>query len=111
VVLVLFGALAGAAVGGAGAASEQRRRDAARVSLFVTVADLSSAEVSNGRVSIEGGVAVANGGPVPVEVSGPQDGDFLVWGKQLVAAAAAARFAVSVRVECADGVEKLPLPV
>ncbi|WP_433331139.1 hypothetical protein [Dactylosporangium sp. CA-139066] len=109
VVLVLIGGLIGAVFGRAWAQWEQRRSESARVSLFVAVADLSSVAVSNGRVSIEGSVAVANGGPLPVEVSGPGGGDFLVWGQQRIAAVTAARFPVTVYVTCSAGIEQQPL--
>ncbi|WP_344512764.1 hypothetical protein [Dactylosporangium maewongense] len=111
VVLVLIGALIGAAFGRAWTRWEQRKLDSARVSLFVAVADLSTTTGSNGRVSMEGSVAVANGGPLPVEVSGPASGNFRVWGQQRVAAAGAARFPASVVVVCAAGVEQQPLPL
>ncbi|MGI5238648.1 hypothetical protein [Dactylosporangium sp. CA-139066] len=111
VVLVLIAGLIGAASGGAWAQWEQRRMESARVSLFIAVADLSSIEMSNGRVSIDGSVAVANGGPLPVEVPGPGGGDFLVWGQQRIAAATAARLPVNVRITCSAGVEQRPLPL
>ncbi|MGI5176340.1 hypothetical protein ACQEVZ_08435 [Dactylosporangium sp. CA-152071] len=111
VVLVLIGGLIGAALGRAWARWEQRKLESARVSLFVAVADLSTTTGSNGRVSMEGSVAVANGGPLPVEVSGPASGDFRVWGQQRVAAGGAARFPANLTVVCAAGVEQQPLPL
>ncbi|MEV4139643.1 hypothetical protein AB0J72_46700 [Dactylosporangium sp. NPDC049742] len=110
VVLVLVGGLIGAAFGRAWTQWEQRKLDSARVSLFVAVADLSTTTGADGRVSMEGSVAVANGGPLPVQVSGPASGNFRVWGQQRVAAAGAVRFPASVVVVCAAGVEQ-PLPL
>ncbi|UWP81490.1 hypothetical protein [Dactylosporangium fulvum] len=82
------------------------------MSLFLAVAGLESVTGADGRVTVEGSIAVVNGAPRPVEVAGAgKVADVMVWGQQRIAPAATGRFPVSVAVTCSDDAGTRPLPV
>ena len=67
---VLLGAVVGAAAGQRWEAGRERDRRADMVSLFVTVAGLSSVSGGDGKAVVDGEIAVGNSGPVPIQVAG-----------------------------------------
>ncbi|MFF5229810.1 hypothetical protein [Dactylosporangium sp. NPDC000521] len=110
--LVLLGVLAGAVAGQRWEAARQEGRRAAEVSLFVTVAGMESGAGDGGRLTIEGTVAVLNGGPRPVQVAGAGVvADVMVWGEHRIEPGAAAWFRVSATITCAEDAASRPLPV
>ncbi|GAA2374624.1 hypothetical protein GCM10010170_077840 [Dactylosporangium salmoneum] len=112
VALVLFSVLVGAVVGQRWEAGQERSRQAAEASLFLAVAGLDSVTGSDGRVTIEGSIAVTNGSPMPVEVTGADKAaDVMVRGQQRIAPAATGWFPVSATVTCVDGATAMPVPV
>ncbi|MET7422617.1 hypothetical protein [Dactylosporangium sp. NPDC005555] len=112
VVLVLLAAAVGAGVAQRWEAARQRERQAAAVSLFVAVAGANSGAGDGERVTIEGSVAVVNGGPRAVEVAGAGVvADVMVWGEHRIAPGARAWFTVSATITCAEDAGSRPLPV
>ncbi|MGI5238647.1 hypothetical protein [Dactylosporangium sp. CA-139066] len=112
VTLVVLGALAGAAGGWQWTVAQQRSRDASVVSLFAAVAELESGGGWQTSVTIEGTVAVVNGGPLPVDVSVVADSeDFRVKGQRRIAPGATDWFPVTATVWCSDDAAVRPVPV
>ncbi|MEV6963739.1 hypothetical protein AB0M47_01390 [Hamadaea sp. NPDC051192] len=103
VVLVLGGVLAGMAGMGLWAARQWVRTQSALVSVFATVAGINSAYGESGGVVIEGTVAVMNGGPLPVHITGVgEDAALVLQGSQRIIPHATAWFPVRATVSCVD---------
>lgn len=113
VALVLAGALTGAAAMLVWVDARQRDQLASEVSLFVFVAGFESAGGVGGRlVTIQGSLAVVNGGATPVEVSGTgTDKAFMLEGRQEIGPDETGWFSVRAEVSCSSGFANSPLPV
>ena len=112
VVLVIAGLLAGIGAGYLWAGVQQRGRDAAEVTLFMSVAGLDSASGDGTGVTIRGNVAVVNGGPRPVvvhAVTGPPAG-VLLNGSQGIGPGETGWFMATAYVSCARDAMIKPLP-